>query len=287
MPQMIEYASEPSEEKIHEAIALITNGLGKAELEIIATYTSALFWILRNANGEEQVKQGSVFFLDTGKRTFAVTAAHAVTECMADTKSGMFIQCMIGSAYGTPVPFHIGDRLIDAHEGVDIATLWFTPEEIQQTGREILKGYYHPKWPPPLAEKESGVTYCGYPGKGRKWLARKEISFGCVMMGGIATNSHALSLSILIERDRLLQQLGDEVMPENFDFGGMSGGPVLAIVESPTIRCWMPAGVIIDGPNPSGIEGESIPGFERIGARPIHFIKSDGHIDTGLWEQLN
>lgn len=284
---MIEYASEPSEEKIHEAIAVIVNGLGKAELEIVASYTSPLFWILRNPNGDEQVKQGSAFFLDTGERIFAVTAAHVVTECLEDTKSGMFVQCMIGSKYGTPVPFHIGDRLIDAHEGVDIATLWFTPEEIQQTGREILKGYYHPRWPPPMAEKDRGVTYCGFPGKGRKRLAPKEISFGCVTMGGIANNSHERSLSILIEREHLLQQLGDESMPENFDFGGISGGPVLAIVESLTIRSWMPAGVIIQGPNPSGIEGESISGLEIIRARPIHFIKPDGFIDADQWEQLS
>jgi hypothetical protein len=31
----------------------------------------------------------------------------------------------------------------------------------------------------------------------------------------------------------------------------MSGGPLLAIVQAEIIRTWRPAGVIIQGPNPS------------------------------------
>jgi hypothetical protein len=48
-----------------------------------------------------------------------------------------------------------------------------------------------------------------------------------------------------------MRVLGNEDMPENFDFGGMSGGPVVAIVQTPILRSWIPAGVIFQGPNPS------------------------------------
>jgi hypothetical protein len=177
---------------------------------------------------------------------------------------------MLGSSCGTPVPFHLGDRLIDAHHGIDIATFWITPEEMRLTGRETLKGYYYPKWPPPIPQVGRGVTYCGFPGKGRRWLAPREISFGCAAMAGLATNSHETSLSILIERDDLLRVLGDDDLPENYDFGGISGGPVIAIVQTPTIRSWMPAGVIIQGPNPSGVTGESISGLEIIASNSFH-----------------
>ena len=37
---------------------------------------------------------------------------------------------------------------------------------------------------------------------------------------------------------------------ENFNFGGMSGGPLIAIVQAEIMRTWKPAGVIISGPNP-------------------------------------
>jgi hypothetical protein len=118
-----------------------------------------------------------------------------------------------------------------------------------------------------------------------RWLAPHEIVFGCVAMGGIATNSNETSISILIEREHLFQVLGDKAMPENYDFGGISGGPVIAIVQTPTVRSWMPAGVIFEGPNPTAVPGESISGLEIIKARPVHFIKPNGQLDVGRWEQ--
>jgi len=69
-------------------------------------------------------------------------------------------------------------------------------------------------------------------------------------------------------------------MPENFNFGGMSGGSFLAIVQAEVMRTWRPAGVIIQGPNPGDApDQDAIPGLEIIRARPIHFIKADGHLD--------
>ena len=200
---MIPLDAEPNEAQKQEAIELILNGLGEADLKIVASYTTPFFWILRGCNGKEMVKGGSAFFLDTGERIFAVTAAHVVEECLQDTKSRTFVQCMLGGNHGSTVVFNLGDRIIDAHHDIDIATFWMTPEEIRQTGLVILQGYYYPIWPPPLPQQDRGVTYCGFPGNGRRWLAPREISFGCAAMGGIATNSHETSLSILIEREKL------------------------------------------------------------------------------------
>jgi hypothetical protein len=76
-------------------------------------------------------------------------------------------------------------------------------------------------------------------------------------------------------------------MPENFDFGGISGGPFVAIVQTPTLRSCIPAGVIFQGPNPSGDPTESIQGLEIIRARPVHFINPDGTFDIARWERSN
>jgi hypothetical protein len=213
-----------------------------------------------------------------------VTAAHVAQECLWDTRRHNFVQCMIGSNGGRSVPFHLGDRMIDGSPEIDIATFWLTPEEIAATGRVPLRGYYS-RWPPPLAEIDGGVTYCGFPGRGRRLLAPREINFGAAAMAGVLTSCSETSLSVLIEREHLLQVHGDAPMPENYDFGGVSGGPVLAIVQSPILRAWMPAGVIIQGPNPSGVAGESILGLEIIKARPVHFIRADGLLDITRWEQ--
>jgi hypothetical protein len=138
-----------------------------------------------------------------------------------------------------------------------------------------------------LPEVDREITYCGYPGHARKILSLREISFGRFAAGGIATSVNEVSISVLIERPNLIQVHGDGVMSEDYDFGGISGGPLLAIVQTPTIRSWMPAGVIIEGPNRTGDVSQSIQGFEMIKARPVQFILPDGHLDVSRWEVNN
>lgn len=261
------------------------NDLGKAELEFVGSLASPFFWILRNSNGEESVRSGSLFFLDTGTSLFAVTAAHVVQECLNDTRSPMFVQVMIGAAGGrTAVPIHLGDRIIDGHPEMDIATLRVTPEEVALARRTPLTGFQR-SWPPRLAQLNCGVTFCGFPGVRRRWLAPRHISFDCVPMGCVVTSVNRTCISLQIERQNVVRVIGDEDMPENFDFGGMSGGPLLAMVERGSLRGWAPAGVIFQGPNPSGDPEQSISGLEIIRARPIDFINSDGTLDHARWER--
>jgi hypothetical protein len=78
--------------------------------------------------------------------------------------------------------------------------------------------------------------------------------------------------------------LGDGELAENYDFGGISGGPLIALAERRGIRGWMAAGIIIGGPNPGDDPSQdSIAGLEIFRARPIHFLKEDGTLDIGRW----
>jgi hypothetical protein len=74
-----------------------------------------------------------------------------------------------------------------------------------------------------------------------------------------------------------LQVLGDKAMLEDYDFGEISGGRFIVIVQRPALRSWMPAGVIFLGPNPTGVEGESIRGWKSDGQCP-HFATPEGTI---------
>jgi hypothetical protein len=256
------------------------NDLGKAELEFVGSLAAPFFWILRNSsNGRDLVKSGSLFFLDTGKRLFAVTAAHVVQECLNDTRSPLFLQAMIGANGRRAIGIQLGDRIIQGHPTMDIATFHVTREEVAFTTCTPLTGFQR-EWPPRLAQINCGVTYCGFPGVGRR-------SFGCIPMACIVTSVHERCISIQIERQNLVRVLGDEDMPENFDFGGMSGGPLLSIVERGSLRGWAPAGVVFQGPNPSGDSAQSIEGLEIIKARPIDFINADGTLDLARWEQTD
>jgi hypothetical protein len=278
--------AEPDPSLAADAKALMAAGLGKAELEFIASITAPIFWMLRDDHGNEQIKGGSAFILDTGAEVFAVTAAHVVVECFEDSKLSNLVQCMIGSNGGLSIPLHLGDHVIDAHAGIDIATFRLSRKQIERIGKTPLTGFQK-QWPPTLPRVGRGVTYCGFPGISRVLLARRKISFGCMPMGGIITSAHETRISIQVERENLMRVLGNEEFPEDFNFGGISGGPLLTIVQTPTIRSWMPAGVVIQGPNPSGNPDESISGLEIISARPVHFINPDGTLDVTRWEQSN
>ncbi|MGA2494842.1 MAG: hypothetical protein ABSF67_18190 [Roseiarcus sp.] len=273
-----------AEEKA-EAVRLVMDGLGRAELEVAGSYPSPLVWTVEDGRGSKRMKGGTVFFLDTGAATFAVTAAHVVQEFFNDSKFPN-VHCSIACDGKQPLRIPLGDRLIDASPAIDIATFAISLEEIKYLNRGVLRGHVR-EWPPKAAQVDGPATYCGFPGIGRR-PTEQGVVFGAVPMAGMVSSSHETMTSILIERERLVRMLGDGDMPENFNFGGMSGGPLLAIIQAEVMRTWRPAGVIIQGPNPGDSpDQDAIPGLEIIRARPIHFIKADGYLDLDRWEQAN
>ena len=89
----------------------------------------------------------------------------------------------------------------------------------------------------------------------------------------------------MLERGYLLPILGEGLPPENFDFGGISGGPMLTVVGG-TLHSFALAGVIYQGPNTANDSNQAIPGLEVIRARRARFIHSDGSLDIALWQEL-
>jgi hypothetical protein len=142
---------------------------------------------------------------------------------------------------------------------------------IAALGKVCLTGYQR-AWPPGPPQQDRGVYYSGFPGTETIWLSPREISFGAAPGGGVASSVSETDVSTLIERENLIAVLGGGTPPENFDFGGMSGGPMLTVIETGVIRSWSLAGVIYEGPNPAPDEAQAIAGLEIIRARRAHFI---------------
>jgi hypothetical protein len=69
---------------IEEAKAIMKRGLGKAELELVASFTAPLAWVIRRADNAFATKNGSTFFLNAGAGPFGVTAAHVISELARD-----------------------------------------------------------------------------------------------------------------------------------------------------------------------------------------------------------
>ena len=266
-----------------EAKAIMSAGLGAAELEFAMSITAPLYWIIREGDKKFLARNGSVFFLNAGEGVFAVTANHVVDGWREDCRSHDVVALQLANL---PIDLSGAHSIISSHAAMDIATFRISAAEVKAMGKTVLTGF-QTEWPPGPPQQDRGVYFGGYPGAETIWLAPDEVSFGAAPGGGVASSVSELDVSSQIERENLLAVLGKGIPPENFDFGGMSGGPMLTVIETKVIRCWSLAGVIYQGPNPSGDEGMSIPGLEIIRARRAHFIKADGTLDVARWDDLN
>lgn len=268
------------------ADALPDPALPVVELEFVGPVAAPFYWVLCDRDGADRFKSGTVFFMDAGSGAFAVTSGHVVEQCLTDSNTPLFVQSMIGG-HGKTLYFRVKERPIDVNADIDIATLRFSRDEIDQIGCTILTGAQL-SWPPSLAQTDHAVTLCGYPGLSRRLLAPKTLQFGRVALGANVSSVHESCILMLIERDQMYRCLGDRDLPEDYDFGGISGGPVIALAERRGVRSWMPAGVIFQGPNPNTDPAQdAICGLEIFRARPIHFIRQDGFLDASRWQSLH
>jgi hypothetical protein len=236
---------------------------------------------VRAPDGQVFSHNGTAFFLNPGQGVFAVTAAHVVDGWRASRASEDAGPLRL-AGNGTSIALDWDARVIDAHPEIDIATFGVTEAEIKSLGTIVLTGSQR-AWPPGPPQEQRGIYYCGYPGIGTRYPSLQEVVFGAVSGSGIATSVSEKDISSLIEREHLMPALGDGIPPENFDFGGISGGPMLTVVQG-ALRSWALSGVIYQGPNTSENPEEAIAGLEIIKARRAHFVLPDGRLDATRWQ---
>jgi hypothetical protein len=274
------------EMSMEEAKAIIKGGLGKAELEFVTSITAPLYWVIREDDKQYKVRNGSAFFLDAGVGPFGVTACHVVNGWREARKNGGVIAVQIGC--DLLLDFEGKNRLIDEHDKIDIATFQITASEISSINKVILTGSQK-EWPPHPPEERKGIYFSGFPGVETILSSPSSFEFGAVSLSSVANSVSELDISTLTERQDLIDVMGNGFPPENFDFGGISGGPMLTVIENPRtlLRSWSLAGVIYEGPNPPGDGVQAISNLEIIRARRAHFILPDGKLDIPRWNGLN
>lgn len=265
-----------------EARKIMSGGLGKAELEFATSLTAPLFWVIREENKQFRARNGSAFFLDAGEGPFGITAAHVIEGLQEDRASLDVVACQLGH----DLVIDIDARLIDIHAEIDIATFTISGDEIASIGKTSLTGH-NKDWPPDPPDEDKGIYFSGFPGVERQWVGPNEIIFGVASSGGSASSISELDISSLVERQNLIDVMDKGLPPEDYDFGGMSGGPMLTVVEEKGVRSWRLAGVIYHGPNPPGGDSEAIAGLEIFKARRADFILPNGRLDKARWNELN
>jgi hypothetical protein len=263
-----------------EAHRIMSAGLARSELEFATSICAPLYWIIRKPDGQFSVRNGTAFFLNTGSGLFAVTAAHVLSGLEHDQSC----QEVVAVQLGRDLKLDLNGRhaVIDRNNEIDIATFHITANEIYSLSKTILTGRQD-RWPPAPPQEGRGIYFSGFPGRETLPISKTEISFGAVPGSGVAHSVSERDICTLFDRNQWIDVLGLGVPPVNYDFGGLSGGPLLSVIERNGLRTWTLAGVIYQGPNPSTDRGQSIPEFEVIIARRAQFIAPDGQLDMSYW----
>jgi hypothetical protein len=252
-----------SELTLDEATALLKGGLGKALKETAASYIAPIFWDRSNGAVENN---GTIFFLNCGEGPFAVTADHVFKKYLEEKEEHTNICCQVGN-----MRIDLEERLIDHDDQVDIATFRITEEEVKQLGKTILTGQ-QTEWPPPPPTEGKGVFFAGFPGKERLDKPEGRIDFGIYAASCTAFTVSNQMVKCKFEREFMIDTMGLGLPAEGHDTGGVSGAPLLTLVEHKGIVSWRLAGVIYSGK----------PEWEMILARRADYILKNGMIKKPL-----
>jgi hypothetical protein len=224
---------------IDQAKELAAGGYGKTLLRTAGSYVVPICWPKSSIDQESiHLTNGTAFFVKTPQAIFAVTAGHVVREFLQDKARDPRITCGL---VDSETAIDLQRDLIAIGTNVDIATFRVSESVISKLEKQPMTG-----WPPKTPQIGKGVFYAGFPGQVRQRLAPREFSFGLCSGSGVADHVDLQKVVTSINRDDLVDTLGHGLPPEDFDFGGMSGGPVLALIETGIVS-WGLAGVIFEG----------------------------------------
>jgi hypothetical protein len=197
-------------------------------------------------------------------QVFAVTADHVLDAYLkAREKFGYEARCQLGNLQIDPE-----DRLIARNPILDIATFAITHEEIRRTAPGKLAMSFDPMVP----QIERGVLFAGFPGTERRRINETEIEDGIFTALTVAENVTDREISGHFERERQVDKPGRPTAPIGYDIGGVSGGPLVTIVDSGNLHYWRLGGVMT-GYNTS---------FEIFYATRADFIRSNGTLREPL-----
>ncbi len=119
----------------------------------------------------------------------------------------------------------------------------------------------------PMAPQiERGVLFAGFPARERRFLSPREIESGIYTALTVAHNVSDRQISGHFVRERQVDKPGRPTAPFGYDIGGVSGGPLVTIVDSAYLHYWRLGGVMT----------EFNANLEAFSATRADFIRPDG-----------
>ncbi len=240
----------------------VTRRIVEAMTESLCASTPMLSWHGPRTDGSGvESAGGSAFLVRTPAGILGVTAGHVVDEFVATRIRGADITATVGG-----LSFDLEEQLIDRGRGVDIATFRVSEDDLPVIGFRPLER----AWPPTTPARNGIVLLAGWPGHER--IVGAERVTGGIYIGWGSAGVTNLQITIRVDHDQgpISPLPGVPLPPPGFEFGGISGGPVMVIdaEDSGQEIGWRVAGVISEGK----------PDYDYIVATRADVIQNDGRI---------
>jgi hypothetical protein len=265
-----------------ERKAALASGLGEMFSRMANEHVSWIWWTRNTREPTDILGHGTAFLLERGSGPMLVTAGHVYREYLAHQREHGSLYCQVANAQFsdlTPLLIGCGNLHIPLGEPApeaDIATFRITEDEVSRIGKRPVVAIG--EWPqPPVVNQQ--VMFAGYPGHERIFVGPSQINFGFHTGMTGARNITERQITMLIQRDFLVDWTGNGVPPAGYGLGGISGSPLLVPEYGPAGWYFRLGGVVSEAPGPRKPE-EVI--FEMVAADRAEFILSNGTLAKAL-----
>ncbi|WP_299948289.1 hypothetical protein [uncultured Microbulbifer sp.] len=197
-------------------------------LKIATSFSIPIFWGKRRGSTWKILNNGTAFILDTGADKFVVTAAHVYRSYLKAKGAGQTDESQLSN-----IGFEMESRLISIPQNndIDIATFKISDPEISRLGKNVLRGG-NLTWPPSKPNEGEAIIVSGFPGAERQHRIGHAFSFGTYCFNTPVSSVSSRHIGCSLERKYWRDTFGRGFPPENYDMGGVSGAPALALEKS-------------------------------------------------------
>jgi hypothetical protein len=227
-------------------------------LESIAKGMTAPFCWEDVASDQPSMKGGTICFVHTGTRLLGISAAHIHRAYEQSLSASSQLWCQIGGYSFQPV-----EHLLDIDDRFDLVTYGLSEIEVVGAGGSI---HQLPTWPPKASSFEDAYLVGGWPWELNVHKPRATTHRFLHYLTRLVGSAHD-ELTILIDRPNS-HPWGSWTISVETNIGGLSGGPILQVVETPVTHVRL-VGIS------RGIA------FEAVTGRPLSLIQEDGTIVRG------
>lgn len=246
---------------------LIGGALGNELRGVLSKSCAPICWFARGEAPElSRMKNGTATFVHTGETLIGITAAHVVQDFLDDQSEAPQTVMIMNAALPTL-------DIIDISSELDIATFKIDESVLTKIGKPISPLSV---WPPQPPMEGRGILIGGYPRISRLPIntapAPAVMEWGLMTILGVAGRVSRDQIHWMIDRAHNIEHDTIPELPPNAELGGISGGPVIALLERGPLQYWGLAGIV----------SQASAQFERVVAKRADYIQSNGKIDRLL-----